>query len=216
MSNRLAVDLAPHVEDFFGGGAGALGAVYGLTHEYLTNLALKAGADSPTDAEDAASDAIMYVRDWRRRRENTTGSQLFGMLSWAAKIMVRRQRSAAGRVITFSTQDAGLEDDLEFVDDLEGVEERRMTEGAAPHEYLTSIETETPEDIVLGSNMLSFIESSAVSACGQRSWDVYRDVVVLDKAQAEVGEARGLSQQRVSQIVKEVQVALKAALLGAT
>jgi RNA polymerase sigma factor (sigma-70 family) len=204
--------LDEYADGFFAGEPGALGRVYAVMHSFLCNVALKAGAECETDAEDAASEAILYVQGWEKRRPGTTGGQLFGMLTWATKIMVRRQCAASGRTIPFSTQE-GDGEDLEFVEDLEGVEERRLLEGADPHEYLTSIDTDTPEEIALQGNMREFIERKAVAACGQRAWDIYYASVVTETPQSDVAEQYDVSQQRVSQVVREVQVALKAALL---
>lgn len=209
-----AVDIEPHVEGFFAGQASALGAVYAHAHGLLCNVALKAGAECETDAEDAASDAILYVQGWQKRSPDTlSGAAFLGMLTWATKIMVYRQKDQYKKYQTFSTQEPEG-DDLEYVDDLEGFEERRIAQGGDTHEYLTSIETDTPEDIILRGNLRQFMESKAIEACGQRHWDIYHAVVVDERSQRDVGEQYDLSQQRVAQVVQETAVALKAALMG--
>lgn len=206
--DKLSETVDALVGGFMHHDAAAFGTVYDLTHGLLARRASKAGLEWD-DAEDCASDAILYVQGWDRQPDS-----LLAALRFALDIMVKRAHRDAGRTVTYGATEEG-DDDFMFTDDLEGVEEYKLSQGGELHEYLTSIETTTPEDETLAENLREFLERKAIEACGAEAWAIYHAVVIQEKKQAEVAETHDLSQQRVSQLVREVGLALKAALTAA-
>jgi RNA polymerase sigma factor (sigma-70 family) len=201
-----------YAEPFLAGDAAALAEVYSWAHGPLTSRALARGALTEDDAQDAASDAIFYVRGRGARKWN--GNNIMGLLNRAVDYMVYAQQRRRNREVLECDQGEDSDDDFEFPEDLEGMEERRLLEGVPQHEYLTSVETTTPEDIVLTENLRQRLESIARVACGDRSWEVYAAHVLHDEPQTSIAERYELSQQRVSQIITEVNDAIRKGLLG--
>ena len=214
--STLEAELMSYAREFLAGNQAALGFVYGRTHSILKTRALRRGALTNDDAEDAATEAILYVQG--RGATNWHGHTLMGLLNRAVDYMVYQQARRRSREVLSCDQSTAEEgdEDFEFPEDLEGFEERRLQEGADQHEYLTAIETTTPEDIVLGENLRQRLQRLGVESCGQRAWDIYAAHVLHDVPQSALADEYDMSQQRVSQLIHEVTIAIRKGLSGQT
>lgn len=209
--------MMTQAEAFLNGDMDAYAFIYNGTINTLKSRAMKRGL-SEDDAEDCASDAILYVQG--RGRKTWDGTNILALLNravdWQAMNLLRDQRREVIQEDLPMTMagDGFLDDEFETPMDLEELEEYRMQEGAMQHPYLTSITTRTPEDVALSENLREKLERLGREACGDTNWEIYAGVILAGKSQLEVATEYGISQQRVSQIITEVAKGVRAGLIG--
>lgn len=211
--SKLDDDVMAQAAGFFAGDSAAIGTVYALAHGVLISRALDRGALHVTDAEDAASNAILYVQG--RGSHGWRGDSLMALLNRAVDYMVFAQLRQRNKEVLSCDRGDDSDEDFEFPEDLEGMEERRLQEGVPQHEYLTAVETTTPEDIVLAENLRQRLERIGRDACGDRAWEIYAAHILHDEAQTSLAERYELSQQRVSQIITDVANSIRKGLAAA-
>ena len=226
---ELEQSVLPYTDGFLSGDKNAIDKVWGLVYRPLVWRAAQNGLAYDI-AREVTIDAMMYVMQRGKDAKHKLRSLMAALnqsVDWhsskAKYEYGREEMTVLSSDIEFANEDdySGDEDDDEDGNSpLEQLEALRIQEGWDPSvyvgafgQYMSSIVTETPEDIVTGQNMRTRLESMAVEACGQKAWDIYYAVVVNEDSQSEVAERCGLSQQRVSQVVQEVGVALKARLM---
>ena len=215
--SKLEAELAALQYNFLAGDSAAIVSVWGLVLPILAQRAAAAGCGYD-EARDIAADAILYVQG--RGNSEPPLRSLMAALNQSVDWHMGKAKYHNGQEDReFSETDLNITGPEEGSDEEEPeplllLEERRMSEGYMPHEYLTTVTMASAEDIVLAENMREFFERVATEQCGTRHWHIYHAVIVQEKSQSEVAEAYDLSQQRVSEIVQEVASTLKGALLG--
>lgn len=207
---------------FLAGDGAAVHIVWDLVYATMVRRAARKLDLDYEQARDVATDAMLYVQGRGNGEKVESLMALFNQsLAWHIG-KAKYSNEQGDREFCASDFDFLVEDDYSGEEDEDGdsdplvvLETTRMREGYVPHAYLTSVTLTTPEDIVLAENLREFLERVAVEACGAEAWSIYHAVVVQEKTQAEIAETHDMSQQRVSQLVREVGEALRAALLAA-
>lgn len=195
--------------DYINGVPEARDLVWRTVWPVLRRRAARAGIPWD-DAGDVAMDAIFYVDQYVQEVEAATVLSLMALFNNALNIYILRYKTGDGspEVLDGDLVVPGSEEEDEEIDPLLAIEEARMRTGGVPHEWLTVINVATPEDELVTENLLQMFERRAVESCGQEAWDAYYANVVLGHTQAAIADNLGVSQQRISQLIKDVQDSL--------